>query len=121
MDAVVAQAGKMGIEQTMVNFVKRPGFGTRGRPTELFANSYEVTRFPTKTVIQYDVRFKHSHPSNALHCPNAFAHRSKLVMLRQNGSSSKRFGRLPLSREPWEARQFGDASSLTVSYTCILF
>ena len=42
------------------------------------------------------------------------------MMLRQNGPLSKRFGRLPLSRRPWEARQIGNPSSLTVSYTCFL-
>lgn len=52
INVAVDQAGKL----ALVNFVKRPGYGTRGRPTEVYANSYEVTNFPTKTVIQYDVQ-----------------------------------------------------------------
>lgn len=52
MDALVAQAGKLSV----TNLVKRPGYGTKGRPIEIFANSYQVTSFPTAKVIQYDVQ-----------------------------------------------------------------
>lgn len=34
---------------------KRPTFGTRGRPINVAVNSYEVTKFPTKAIQQYDV------------------------------------------------------------------
>ncbi|KAF8464243.1 hypothetical protein BDZ91DRAFT_660279, partial [Kalaharituber pfeilii] len=46
------EAGKL----TLVNFVKRPGYGTTGRSIDIYANSYEVINFPTSTVIQYDVQ-----------------------------------------------------------------
>ncbi|KAI5790683.1 Piwi domain-containing protein [Peziza echinospora] len=52
MDALVAQAGKLSVS----NFVRRPNYGTKGRTIEIYANSYQVTAFPTAKVIQYDVQ-----------------------------------------------------------------
>lgn len=62
IDAIVDQASGL----SLVNFVKRPGYGNRGRSIEVFANSFQVTSFPTKNVIQYDVQIGDATTKRAL-------------------------------------------------------
>ncbi|EPS44580.1 hypothetical protein H072_1419 [Dactylellina haptotyla CBS 200.50] len=38
------------------SFLKRPGFGKRGKAVRIHCNSYKVTKFPTATIHQYDVQ-----------------------------------------------------------------
>lgn len=38
-----------------VETVPRPGFNTTGKEVELQVNAYPITKFPSRTVYQYDV------------------------------------------------------------------
>lgn len=49
-----------------VETVPRPGFNTTGKEVELSLNAYPITKFPSRTVYQYDVSC--APDESLLHC-----------------------------------------------------